>query len=80
MVTFLEIWLTTLTTTLSPSLATKRGPGNFPFTLRMVLVWHNLVTFRYSILTHEKAKKYKKIRRDEQMKMQIVERSKLSEA
>ena len=59
MVTLFEIWLTTLTKTLSPSLATKRGPGNFPLTLRMVLVWHNLVTFRYSILYMKKKCKVK---------------------
>lgn len=61
MVTLFETWLTTLITTLSPSLATKWGPGNFPFTLRMLLVWHNLVTFRYSILQIKKKRQSIKI-------------------
>jgi len=56
MVTLFETWLTTLTRTLSPSLATKRGPGNLPFTLRMFLVWHNLVTLRYSTYTQTSEK------------------------
>jgi hypothetical protein len=38
-------WLTTLTTTLSPSLATILGPGNWPFTVTMLFVWQSLVTF-----------------------------------
>ena len=38
-------WLTTLMRRLSPSLATIRGPGNFPFTVTMLLVWHKRVTF-----------------------------------
>ena len=28
----------------SPSLATMRGPGNFPFTDTMLFVWHRRVT------------------------------------
>lgn len=49
MVTLFVTWLTTLTITRSPSLATTRGPGNCPLTLIMLLVWHNLVTLWYLI-------------------------------
>lgn len=45
MVILFATLLTTLTTNLSPSLATTRGPGNFPFTVITLFVWHNLVTF-----------------------------------
>ena len=38
-------WLMTLMSRRSPSLATIRGPGNFPFTVTMLLVWHSRVTF-----------------------------------
>lgn len=38
-------WLTTLIRSVSPSLATIRGPGNCPFTVTMLFVWHNRVTF-----------------------------------
>ena len=37
--------LTTLISNRSPSLATIRGPGNLPFTVTMLLVWHKRVTF-----------------------------------
>ena len=49
MVTLFWTWLTTLTTTRSPSLAMMGGPGNCPFTLTMLFVWHSLVTFCNSI-------------------------------
>ena len=52
MVTLFWTWLTTLTTTRSPSLAMIGGPGNRPFTLKMLFVWHNLVTF--CSLTYER--------------------------
>jgi hypothetical protein len=38
-------WLTTVITRRSPSLATMRGPGNFPLTVTMLLVWQRRVTF-----------------------------------
>jgi len=38
-------WLVTLMRRRSPSLATMRGPGNCPFTVTMLFVWHSLVTF-----------------------------------
>lgn len=45
MVILLETWFVTLIKRRSPSLATMRGPGNWPFTVTMLLVWHNRVTF-----------------------------------
>ena len=44
-------WLTTLTNNLSPSLAMTGGPGNLPFTVTMLFVWHSLVTFCNLICT-----------------------------
>ena len=44
-------WLTTLMRRRSPSLATMRGPGNCPFTVKMLFVWHSLVTFCNLIYT-----------------------------
>lgn len=44
MLTLLATLLTTSTTTRSPSLAKTGGPGNLPFIVMMLLVWHNLVT------------------------------------
>lgn len=38
-------WLTTFMRRRSPSLASMRGPGNNPFTVTMLFVWHNRVTF-----------------------------------
>lgn len=45
MVILLGTWLVTLIRRRSPSLATMRGPGNCPFTVTMLSVWHSLVTF-----------------------------------
>ncbi|RRT83794.1 hypothetical protein BHM03_00007555 [Ensete ventricosum] len=45
MVTFSWTWLATLTTTVSPSLAYKVGPGNRPFTVMMDLVEQSRVKF-----------------------------------
>lgn len=44
-VTLYWTWFTTLIKSRSPSLATIRGPGSWPLTVTMLLVWHNLVTF-----------------------------------
>lgn len=52
MVMLFGTWLTTLIRTLSPSLATMRGPGNWPFTVTMLLLWHNRVTFFNVICPH----------------------------
>uniref|UniRef100_A0A2P2Q870 Uncharacterized protein n=1 Tax=Rhizophora mucronata TaxID=61149 RepID=A0A2P2Q870_RHIMU len=38
MLTLSEARLTTLTMTRSPSLTTNGGPGNFPFTVKTLLV------------------------------------------
>lgn len=45
MLTLYLTWLTTLIRTLSSSLAYIVGPGNFPFTVTIGLVEHNLVAF-----------------------------------
>lgn len=45
MLILLATWLTTLISKRSPSLATILGPGNCPFTVTMLFVWHSLVTF-----------------------------------
>lgn len=60
--TLFDTLLTTLIMTRSPSLATIRGPGNLPFTVRMLLVLHNLVTlcsctcttYEYMIVTRDR--------------------------
>ena len=42
-------WYTTLIRRRSPSLATMRGLGNWPFIVTIVFVWHSRVTFWYFI-------------------------------
>lgn len=55
-VTLFLTWLTTLISSLSPSLAIILGPGNCPFTVTMLFVWHNLVTFFILICKTKKIK------------------------
>lgn len=50
--TFSWTWLTTLTMTVSSSLAYKLGPGNFPFTTTMGLLEHILVVFLLTTCIH----------------------------
>jgi hypothetical protein len=45
MLTLYLTWLTTFTSTVSSSLATKVGPGNLPLTVTMGFSEHSLVVF-----------------------------------
>lgn len=54
MVTLWATWLTTLTRTLSPSLAYRVGPGNLPLTVRIGLVEQSRVMFRMTTCTRHR--------------------------